>query len=520
MKKNIIKSFVLCALLGSTSFLSSCNDALDIVQEGELNESAIFTSVSNLQKYLDGDVYVAADPSNEIYLSAVISDEVKPGYGSGGQEYSLHRHFLSSNDKYTTNIWAQHYKLINRVNRLLAGAEKITPAANEVEAYNKILAEARALRAWSYVQLSAYFSADMKDANALGVILLNDVPNAEAQLARVSNAEIFALIDKDLEFAASILENGSDHYKVDINFVNALSARYNLYKGEYDLAKTYANKVINESGLTLTVADPISTTTSGEEIGTGVWNSEFYKTSGSFNDYRNLWNDTSRGEIISSFRRIGSEKHFTGIGSFFNTNSSDYTGTPMWVWGRNLFNIINETAGDIRRLSYVDPTSKIDENYLTSSSPINTDVLVIDKYPGKTNYSTKNDLKVFRLSEMYFIAAEAEAQLGNLAQANSLVQAVRVARNYLGLANTLSYSSKAVALQDILKERRVELALEGHRFIDLKRLAVEAGVSMDRNATDDIVEVHNLENGSYKYTLPIPLSEISGNRNIVQNPGY
>jgi starch-binding outer membrane protein, SusD/RagB family len=519
MKKNIIKSFVLCALLGSASFLSSCNNAIDIVQEGELNESAIFTSVTNLQKYLDGDVYASADPSNEIYLSAVISDEVKPGYRSGGQEYGLHRFFLSSNEEYTQNTWLQHYKLINRVNRLLKGAENIKPAANEVEKYNQILAEAKALRAWSYVQLSAFFSADMKDANALGVILITEVPNAQTQLPRVKNAEIFALIEEDLAFAASNLKSGSDQYKVSVDFVNALNARYNLYKGNYDLAKTYANKVISGSGLELTVADPISNGASGEVIGTDVWNEEFYNTSGSFNAYRNMWNDTSRGEIVTSLQRVGAGP--TGnIGSYFNTNSSNYSGVPMWVWGRNLFNLFNETEGDIRRLSYVDPTALIDPNYETSSSPFNSDVLVIDKYPGKTSFATKNDIKLFRLSEMYLISAEAEAKLGNLSIAQSLVQKVRVARNYLGKATTPAYANVQVALADILKERRIELALEGHRFIDLKRLAKDAGVSMDRNATDDIVEVQNLENGSYKYTLPIPLSEVSANSTIVQNPGY
>ena len=45
---------------------------------------------------------------------------------------------------------------------------------------------------------------------------------------------------------------------------------------------------------------------------------------------------------------------------------------------------------------------------------------------------------------------------------------------------------------------------------------------MDRNRTDDSigVGVENLPNGHYKYTLPIPLSEIAGNPNIQQNHGY
>ena len=519
MKKNIIKSFVLCAMLGTAGLMTSCNDALDIIQEGELNEDAIFTNVSNLQKYLDGDVYSSADPSNEIYLTGVITDELKLGYRNGGQERDLHRFFLYNNDSYTTNMWAQHYKLINRVNRLLAGAEKVTPKADEVEKYNSILAEARVLRAWAYVQLSAYFSTDMKDENALGVILLDHVPNAQEQLPRVSNAVIYNAINEDLAFAAENLIAGSDQFRVNIDFVNALQARFNLYRGNYDLAKQYAEQVINESGLALTKADVMSNAASGEEIGSDQWNEEFYKVSGSFNAYRNIWNDSERGEVISAFQRVGAGPS-GNIGSYFNTNASNYSGSPMWVWGRNLFNLLNETEGDIRRLAYVDPTSLIDENYLTSSSPLNSDVLIVDKYPGKPSFSTKNDIKIFRLSEMYFILAEAEARLGNINKAQILVQEVRAARNYLGLATTPTYATMQEALKDILKERRIELALEGHRYIDLKRLAVDAGVSMDRNTTDDIVEVRNLENGSHIYTLPIPLSEMSANSKVVQNPGY
>jgi hypothetical protein len=86
------------------------------------------------------------------------------------------------------------------------------------------------------------------------------------------------------------------------------------------------------------------------------------------------------------------------IGSRWNTNQSTVSGVPMWFLGRNLFNIINTTNGDIRRYNYIDPTSVIKTNYM--DVPSKDDRLVIDKYPGKTSTATRNDLKVFRLSEM------------------------------------------------------------------------------------------------------------------------
>ena len=118
--------------------------------------------------------------------------------------------------------------------------------------------------------------------------------------------------------------------------------------------------------------------------------------------------------------------------------------------------------------------------------------------------------------------AECAVAENDLVTANQYIQKVREARNYLGKAVTPVYNNEKEALADILKERRVELAFEGHRYIDLKRLAEKAGVSMDRNRTDDAtgVVVENLPNGDYRYTLPIPLSELAGNPNLKQNRGY
>ena len=531
--KKIIKTALFLATFLSVGFtMNSCQDALDIDQPGQIDESTLFSSVSNMNDFLVGSVYGEMDTNDEIYFTAVFTDEVKPGSGSGGQEFTEHRFFLDpstqlinggSRSSTTRGIWLNHYRVINRVNRLLEGATKVTPTASEQAEYNSILAQARAIRAYSYVQLEAYFSTNMKDAGALGVIIFKNIPATDAKLPRSTNQEVYDFINEDLDYARNILtynSGASARFYVDKTFVNALSARFNLYRGNTTLAKQYAQDVISNSGLALTVANPIVTTTSPTIDATSgsTWSTEFYGIASSFNPYRNLWNDSSRGEIIFSLNRLATGSG-SAIGTRWNTNQSAVSGVPMWFLGRNLFNLIN-VDGDVRRYAYIDPTSIIDANYATSTSPINTDKLVIDKYPGKTSAATRNDLKLFRLSEMYFILAECEVAANNLSGAQSLIQEIRVARNYNGTATTPTYSSTQTAYADILKERRVELALEGHRYIDLKRLAVLANVTMDRNPTDDIVTVTNLPNDSYKYTLPIPLSETAANPNAQQNPGY
>ncbi|MDW9380870.1 RagB/SusD family nutrient uptake outer membrane protein [Chryseobacterium sp. JV558] len=494
MNKIYKKALVIAVCLSSVGFtLNSCKDAIDIEQPGLLDDATLFTSVSNLNDYLVGSVYANMDTNNDIYFSAVFTDEVKPGAGSGGQEYEIHRYFIDPTTGLTTGIWAQHYLVINRVNRLIAGAAQVTPAASEVAQYNSIIAQARAIRAFCYLQLETYFAQDMKDANGLGVLLLKDVPLIDVKLPRSKNQDVYDFINADLDYARGILayNTPTGRYYVDKGFVNAVSARFNLYRGNTTLAKQYAQDVVSNAGLSLTAASA----------------------------YPTMWNDTARGEIIFALNRLATGNG-SSIGTRWNTNSSSITGNPMWALGRNLFNIINTTPGDVRRSVYVDPSSLIDPNYLTSTSPRDTDQLVVDKYPGKTSAATRNDLKVFRLSEMYFILAECETAANNFTGAATLIQQVRAKRYNSGTAPLPVYASSTAAYADILKERRVDLALEGHRYIDLKRLATAAGVTMDRNQTDDVVTVTNLPNNSHKYTLPIPVQEINLNPQVQQNPGY
>ena len=72
------------------------------------------------------------------------------------------------------------------------------------------------------------------------------------------------------------------------------------------------------------------------------------------------------------------------------------------------------------------------------------------------------------------------------------------------------------------------MCFEGHRYIDLKRLYADAGVtSFDRHPVDYVglnFPGANPANftfaGNTRWALPIPLVEFNGNPNMTQNPGY
>src|SRR5690606_23049438 len=136
----------------------------------------------------------------------------------------------------------------------------------------------------------------------------------------------------------------------------------------------------------------------------------------------------------------------------------------------------------------------------------------------------KNDVKVFRVTEMYLILAEAAVAENQLGTAAGYIQQIRSARKYTaGPAPLPVYTSQAEGYRDVLKERRVELSFEGHRYVDLRRLGAVAGVSIDRHPQDDYFNSNTpltLPITDYRWTFPIPQIEIAGNPGIVQNPGY
>lgn len=526
MKK--IKIVFIAAFVSLFAF-TSCEDAYEIVQDGEINENSLKT-LADMQSYLNG-TYATMSTSTEIGFTGVFTDETGVGRGNGGQNLTTHRFFLNSSDGFAVGIWYGRYTTINRVNRLLRMMQNnitLPTDPTELETYNSILAQGRALRALAYFQLQTYFSTDLTDDSAIGACLVTTVAEASDLFPRATNGEIFALIESDLDFAINNLpSSATSYYLITDDMINALRARMYLYRGNYPLAKQYANAVISGSGLNLTAATPVPANppTNGGP-GTAAWNNSFYGNN-STNPYRKMWNDTQRGEVIFALSRPAAQT-WENIATLFTTNTSSANGSPLFEVSRNLFNILASKPGDIRRYANVDPTSILNANYATDPAYITNDVIVIDKYPGKTvsGAALRNDIKVFRLSEMYLILAECYASEGNINGATNSVAAelkrIRDARNFLGVQPLPTYANATEAWADILLERRLELCFEGHRYIDLKRLGTLANKTMERDATDDSVSGTPLSipNGDYRYTMPIPINEINANPGIQQNPGY
>ncbi|MGM0635560.1 MAG: RagB/SusD family nutrient uptake outer membrane protein [Bacteroidota bacterium] len=484
MKRYIL---LLSVVMASMTF-TSCDDAIDIEQPGLLLEEDAFNSVDDLElnlSYLMGEFNHTA----QIEHAAVWTDEVGIGFGNGGQGLGGSYLFqMNSGSAFASNIWLNYNRLLNFSNRLIDGGERIEIEEGEEATVADIVAQARAIRAYAHFGLVSYFSTDITDDNALGGIILDFVPETEDHHPRRTNGDIFNFIDDDLDFAEDNLTT-TDVTFVNPDFITALRARMAIYREQYDLAEQYADDLIGSNSL----SQP--------------------------GEYANIWLDQANGEVLFKLRRVTGDSR---IGRLFASVDATIDGSPFYEMSRALYNEL-EQGEDIRYDVLVHPTSEPDPNYETSPDYRNSDILLINKYPG-TQFNHLADIKIFRLSEMYLIKAEAQIGNSDLPGAAQTLKDLRDARSIADETDLDTYNNERQAWAAVLDERRVELAYEGHRWLDLKRLRFKAQESIDRDPMD--CEEYNactIPIDDYRYTLPIPASELIPNEAIGeedQNPNY
>ena len=479
-----------------TLILSSCNNAIDIEQPGTLLAENAFQSVQDFELGVLG-ILGRLDNTVEILANAVFTDELAIGQDSGGQNVGNYSLNLNPTSGIPATLWISYYISLNQVNKVIDAIDAYEVGTDEGARINNAKGQLLAIRAYLHFQVTTYFSTNYADEAALGAVLLDFVPSFSTEYPRNTNGEVYASIEADLAAASSLLTNTSSRTFISKDFVTALKARMYAYRGQYTLALANAN--------TLLAKYPLATS----------------------NQFTGMLEDSNEAGIIFELERTQSDdfnNQGTGgggwAGSLFAFINSTISGSPFMEMSRSLFNELDANPGDIRRSAYVDSSSLIDPAYASKSPNNPDDILVIKKYPGHDSQPLMNDIKIFRASEMLLIKAEAEAIANNFAGAAASIKQLRDAR-FASAQPAPSYTSSQQAFAGILAERRLELAFEGHRWIDIKRLGGLASVSIDRDPIDcSLYAACTLANGDFRYTMPIPLGEIDVAPELVQNAGY
>ena len=130
---------------------------------------------------------------------------------------------------------------------------------------------------------------------------------------------------------------------------------------------------------------------------------------------------------------------------------------------------------------------------------------------------------MFRIAEMYLIAAEAYAQAGDLTKAAKYLNALEAAR--IDGYTDQSFATKDALMMELRNERQREMVGEGQRIFDLKRwhMGMQRGVPQQEDlcmlpgtATTALTKSAN----DPKWVWPIPKHETDANPKVKQNPGY
>jgi len=410
-------------------------------------------------------------------------------------------------------IWTDSYQGIFLANSIIEQVDLISTDLIDQETKNELLAQAQFIRALHYFNLLVYWEE---------VPLITEVQSVdEAFVAKSSSEEIYNQIVNDLSFASENLPESFPSEQFGFATKGAalsLFARVQLYHQVYE----GDNGVINLTNQVMGLGYSLHP------------------------NYANLFtpeNENSQ-EIIFSvrfFREQGTNNAETFSATFAGTPKVDQRPMPNLVNDyyatdglpidqSPLFDPENESANRDPRATatiYFDGDLFLTDinRFFTGNSPTN---YAMRKYIRREETNSQGvrsfqpgsqDFYVIRYADVLLMRAEALAETGDAAGAIELVNQVR---NRVGMPNVENVEGMVGAdqmVEIVRHERRVELALEGLRFMDLKRWN-EVENAFTRAVQDPVGPYNPQYLGERSEAFPIPQNEIDVNPELTQNPAW
>jgi hypothetical protein len=428
--KKIFQYIAFALVLGTTS----CESFLDREPRGTISNADMFKDVDGVN-YATIGIYSAF--VNPAYYSGLLIpySEFRSGNIKLSASHTLamvnkispsfeFRNLDEDDDDKVSDIYATLYELIHQCNDVVEAVQTHEYSTDALA--KRCMGEALFMRATAHFDLCRIFAQPYSYSPLgahRGIVLMTKNMDAFTQVAPSKVNEVYDKVIADLQKADTLLQNNSRTSGIKAGWVSsdaarAMLARIFLYKGDWTNAAKYAGLVIN-AGYTL------------------VPNAEFV----------NSWKATT----------TNSEDILVGDLSVNQSNQlANYYGsvdtTVKAVYGsvsRDLINLYDPTDA---RLGLIIPfKGNINDSVTLKFSA----KLLVERY-----------VPIIRLAEMYLTRAEASAESGDVIQARSDLNFIRKRANPAAANITLS----GQALKDeIMVERRRELAFEGHTYYDFIR---------------------------------------------------
>jgi tetratricopeptide (TPR) repeat protein len=356
---------------------------------------------------------------------------------------------IQTNNAFVELQWTEAYEAINVANNVLSALDEI----ESTQERERVEGEARFIRAVLYFELVRLFAQPWNagdPASNPGVPLIlepTETISEDDDVTRNTVEQVYDQVITDLTTARDLLPESNDVF-ADTYAASAFLSRVHLMQQDYDDAAEAADRVLQSGQFELapTFAEAFNNV---EDIPEYIFAIQISSQDGQ-NDLNTFYAsevDGGRGDINIQQQHLNRYDSTDARGEFFYTNA----------------------FGDVRTQKWQD-----------------------DEADGA-------NIPIVRLAEMYLTRAE-----GNLRAGTSVgpdpVDDVNTIRTRAGL-DTIS----TVTVDEVLRQRRLELSFEGNLLHDLKRTGRSIG---------------SLSFDAEELVYPIPQRECDANPEIGQNPGY
>jgi len=538
MKENILKIAIFGMLLAT---VTGCKDYLTAPEPAVTQISEFFINAEAAKQNVTACYVPLMWEYNKTYYSEwFIGDIVSDDALKGGQNvndmssaYDMENWKTTANNQLLLDYYQAQYQGIGRCNLAIKYISEMEVDEDLTQRLkDRFIGEAEFLRAYYYFRLLRVFG---------GVPLTTEVLDEASKWKqpRATVEEIFAQIEKDLVDANTKLWLRSEYSASDLGRATKGAAQAMLLKTNLYKASPYWNKYLNTDATTYATAAKAwgdSVVLSGEYALNTVYADNFL--------FANENNQESVFEIQYAEVPWGDFGDNTGgngftAGSFTQVLTRSRSSLIGGGWGfnhptQNLYDEFEE--GDARREAaiLVPDESKIEnkmEEYYLGTKMLSNKYALYDVYPDRTwplHYSRGPlNNKQIRYSDVLLMRAEAALISGDNVTAENDLNTVR---QRAGMKDFGHYSialngteiATATLEQAIKHERRVELAMEGHRWFDLVRWG-NTKAHMDAYAATETADARShmgvFVEGKHEL-FPIPATERELNPDLTQNEGY
>jgi hypothetical protein len=457
-KKKKMKNKIILSAIVLASLMTSCQKQLDIEPTASLSPETV--GAADVQKLMNG-VYDGLQEGNTsyFYLSFAVEDLSADNLAYRAtffQNGEIDNNAILPNNVLTQRYFNAPYVVIQRANDLL---EIINNSNTLTEPVKKsLLTQTHFLRAYAYYKLVTLFGA-------VPIVNNRDV----VKVPRNSVDEVYSKIIEDLNLSIQAGGIINDSKFASIEASKGLLARVYLIRKDFANAKKNAEEVIASNKFALA------------------------------NDYNSIF-VPPYASTEHIFKLVFTATEGTNSLYYFLQHPS------MPGGGRA------ELPVDASLVAAYEPGDQRKAASITQvQAPLANAGWYSQKYKDPEG-SGAHPYYILRISEMYLISAEAQLGLSNNPTDAVALAAINNVRTKRGLPALTTLS-----IQDVIKERRVELAFEGTRWTDMRRTPSPSNPSKSMATVYLEAKGRSVNDEIY----PIPQAAIDVNDLLrPNNPGY